>query len=56
MTEQNLSRVIFRICLLSAQPITDIADILVDLLLQRVQDAEKPLESHYVLPVKLVQR
>nr|WP_143164569.1 hypothetical protein [Enterococcus faecium] len=36
-----------------AQPITDIADILVDLLLQRIQDAEKPLESHYVLPVKL---
>lgn len=38
-----------------AQPITDIADILVDLLLQRIQDAEKPLESHYVLPVKLIQ-
>ncbi|MGA5589790.1 LacI family DNA-binding transcriptional regulator [Enterococcus mundtii] len=38
-----------------AQPITDIADILVDLILQRIQDPEKPLESNYVLPVKLIQ-
>jgi len=38
-----------------AQPITDIADILVDLMLQRIQDPEKPLESNYVLPVKLIQ-
>lgn len=38
-----------------AQPISDYADVLIDLLLQRVQDPEKPLESHYHLPVKLIQ-
>lgn len=38
-----------------AQPISDYADVLIDLLLQRVQDPEKPLESHYLLPVKLIQ-
>lgn len=38
-----------------AQPISDYADVLIDLLLQRVQEPEKPLESHYHLPVKLIQ-
>ncbi|MDT2757033.1 LacI family DNA-binding transcriptional regulator [Enterococcus asini] len=38
-----------------AQPISDYADVLIDLLLQRVQDPEKTLESHYLLPVKLIQ-
>lgn len=38
-----------------AQPITDYADILVDLLLQRINKPEKQLEKNYTLPVKLIQ-
>lgn len=38
-----------------AQPMADYADILVDLLLQRIQNPEKKLEKNYLLPVKLIQ-
>lgn len=38
-----------------AQPMTDYADILVDLLLQRIQDPQKELAENYFLPVKLIQ-
>ncbi len=38
-----------------AQPMTDFADILVDLLLQRIQNPQQELEANYVLPVKLIQ-
>lgn len=38
-----------------AQPMSDYADILVDLLLQRIKFPEKELEQNYVLPVKLIQ-
>lgn len=37
-----------------AQPMADYADILVDLLLQRIQNPEKKLEKNYLLPVKLI--
>lgn len=38
-----------------AQPMTDYADILIDLLIQRIKNAEQPLEDHYFLPVKFIQ-
>ena len=38
-----------------AQPMTDYADILIDLLIQRIKNAEQPLEEHYFLPVKFIQ-
>ncbi len=38
-----------------AQPMEDYADILIDLLLQRIKDPEKTLENHYFLPIKIVQ-
>lgn len=38
-----------------AQPMSDFADVLVDLLLQRIKDADKKLETNYLLPVKLIQ-
>ena len=38
-----------------AQPMTDYADILIDLLMQRIKNAEQPLEDHYFLPVKFIQ-
>ncbi|KAF1297809.1 LacI family transcriptional regulator [Enterococcus sp. JM4C] len=38
-----------------AQPLADYAEILVDLLLQRIQVPDKPLEKNYLLPVKLIQ-
>jgi LacI family sucrose operon transcriptional repressor len=38
-----------------AQPIADFADLLVDLLIQRIQSPEKVLEKNYTLPVKLIQ-
>ncbi|MCI0131236.1 MULTISPECIES: LacI family DNA-binding transcriptional regulator [unclassified Vagococcus] len=38
-----------------AQPLTDYADILIDLLMQRIDDVEKKLEDHYFLPVTFVQ-
>ncbi|MDT2827000.1 MAG: LacI family DNA-binding transcriptional regulator [Enterococcus viikkiensis] len=38
-----------------AQPLADFADLLVDLLLQRLESPEKVLEKNYVLPVKLIQ-
>lgn len=38
-----------------AQPITDYADILIDLLLRRIQEPDKQLEKNYLLPVKLIQ-
>lgn len=38
-----------------AQPMEDYADILIDLLLQRIKDPEKTLENHYLLPIKIIQ-
>lgn len=38
-----------------AQPISDFADLLVDLLTQRIHTPEKILEANYQLPVKLIQ-
>lgn len=38
-----------------AQPMADYSDILVDLLLQRIQDPQKELADNYSLPVKLIQ-
>lgn len=38
-----------------AQPISDFAELLVDLLVQRIDNKEVILEDHYVLPVKYVQ-
>lgn len=38
-----------------AQPISDFADLLVDLLIQRITTPDKKLEQHYSLPVKLIQ-
>ena len=38
-----------------AQPISDFADLLVDLLLQRIQSPDKPLANNYELAVKLIQ-
>lgn len=38
-----------------AQPLADFADLLVDLLLQRLESPEKVLEKNYALPVKLIQ-
>lgn len=38
-----------------AQPMSDFADLLVDLLLQRIENPEKDLEQNYTLPVKLIQ-
>lgn len=38
-----------------AQPISDFADLLVDLLIQRINNPEKMLEQQYSLPVKLIQ-
>ncbi|GCF95374.1 LacI family transcriptional regulator [Enterococcus florum] len=38
-----------------AQPISDFADLLVDLLIQRITAPDKQMEKHYVLPVKLIQ-
>ena len=38
-----------------AQPLADFADLLVDLLLQRLESPEKVLENIYALPVKLIQ-
>lgn len=37
------------------QPISDLADLLVDVLIQRINNPEKELESHYTLPVKFIQ-
>ncbi|MFT8710464.1 MAG: substrate-binding domain-containing protein, partial [Sporolactobacillus sp.] len=37
-----------------AQPIRDMAELLVDLLLQRIADEKADLKPHYVLPVKLI--
>ena len=38
-----------------AQPIADFADLLVDLLIQRITTPEKKLEQYYALPIKLIQ-
>lgn len=38
-----------------AQPMTDFADLLVDVLLQRIKNPEQHLENMYTLPVKLIQ-
>jgi LacI family sucrose operon transcriptional repressor len=38
-----------------AQPISDFADLLVDLLIQRITLPEKKLEQYYALPIKLIQ-
>lgn len=38
-----------------AQPISDFADLLVDLLIQRITNPEKKMEQNYTLPVKFVQ-
>jgi LacI family sucrose operon transcriptional repressor len=38
-----------------AQPMEDYADMLIDLLLQRIKDPEKTLENHYLLPIKIIQ-
>ncbi|RYL93500.1 LacI family transcriptional regulator [Sporolactobacillus sp. THM7-4] len=37
-----------------AQPINDMAELLVELLLKRVTDEQSELKEHYVLPVKLI--
>lgn len=37
------------------QPISDFAELLVDLLIQRITMPEKKLEQHYQLPVKILQ-
>lgn len=37
-----------------AQPINDMAELLVELLLQRVEDENSDLKHHYILPVKLI--
>lgn len=38
-----------------AQPISDFADLLVDLLIQRITTPDKKLEQYYSLPIKLIQ-
>ncbi|WP_265457995.1 LacI family DNA-binding transcriptional regulator [Enterococcus sp. HY326] len=37
------------------QPLTDFAELLVDLLIQRIEKPEKQLEKHYQLPTKIFQ-
>lgn len=37
------------------QPIDEFADILVDLLIERIKEPEKKLEKNYYLPIKLIQ-
>lgn len=38
-----------------AQPISDFAELLVDLLIQRIDNRDVTLEDHYMLPVKYIQ-
>lgn len=38
-----------------AQPMTDYADVLIDLLMQRIENSEKKLEDYYFLPVTYIQ-
>ncbi|MFT8871587.1 MAG: LacI family DNA-binding transcriptional regulator [Sporolactobacillus sp.] len=37
-----------------AQPIQDMAELLVDLLLKRINDVNAALKPHYILPIKLI--